>query len=117
VKMSISKQKMFNCEEVFGPYNRSELPFSYVDGTSIRNSESDFNCWFIENPLNKELQKTLSYTMEPNSTHEFIVVIKAPKNKLQSRVMSFINVELAAELGTETEKHVNHLEERVVLKE
>ena len=55
VNMSLSKQKTFSCDEIFGQYNRDELPFNYVDGTMIKNSENDFNCWFIENPLTKEL--------------------------------------------------------------
>ena len=80
--MSISKQKVFVCDEIFGQYNREELPFSYEDGTNIKNSENDFNCWFIENPLNKELQKSISVKISANSSQEFIVVVKAPKNNL-----------------------------------
>jgi hypothetical protein len=53
--MQISKKKSFDCNEIFGQYNREELPFTYVDGTSIVNAEIDFNCWFIENPVSKEL--------------------------------------------------------------
>lgn len=57
VTMKLSTKNNFNCDEIFGQYNREELPFQYVDGTEIRNSEVEHNCWFIENPVSKELQK------------------------------------------------------------
>ena len=53
--MNISKKDVFECDAIFGQYNRDELPFQYKDGTKIRNSEQEFNCWFIENPVSKEL--------------------------------------------------------------
>lgn len=55
VTMNISKEKTYPCDTIFGQYNREELPFSYKDGTFIKNSEIEFNCWFIENPVSKEL--------------------------------------------------------------
>jgi hypothetical protein len=48
--MTICKDKHFDCDAIFGPYNRDELPFSYQDGTLMKNSEVEHNCWFIENP-------------------------------------------------------------------
>jgi hypothetical protein len=57
ITLNLNKQKIYDCDEIFGQYNREELPFEYTDGTEIQNSEVDFNCWFIENPVNKELQK------------------------------------------------------------
>jgi len=51
-------------------------------------------------------------------SQEFIVVVKAPKNKLQHRVVSFIDIEMEeAPTGSNMEKMVNHKENRVVLKE
>lgn len=55
VTMCISKEKQFKCDSIFGQYNREELPFQYKDGSTIKNSEIEFNCWFIENPVSKEL--------------------------------------------------------------
>lgn len=118
VTMTLSKQKLFNCDEIFGQYNRDELPFSYKDGTEIANSEVDHQCWFIENPVSKELQKTITVKISPNTSQEFIVVIKAPKNKLTGKIVSFIDIELQDDKApTPVEKMVNHKEERVVLKE
>lgn len=51
----MSSQKVYSCDEIFGQYNREELPFGYEDGTEIKNSENDHNCWFLENPVSKEL--------------------------------------------------------------
>jgi len=55
--MNISKKEQFPADEIFGQYNRDELPFGYQDGSSIKNAESEYNCWFVENPVSKELQK------------------------------------------------------------
>lgn len=55
VTMKISKKASFDCDEIFGQYNRDELPFTYVDGSTITNAETDFNCWYVENPVSKEL--------------------------------------------------------------
>jgi len=52
--MNISKKDVFECDAIFGQYNRDELPFQYKDGTSIRNSEQEFSCWFIKNPVSGE---------------------------------------------------------------
>jgi hypothetical protein len=43
-------------------------------------------------------------------SQEFIIVVKAPKNKLQSRIVSFIEITMADALTakTITEKHVKH---------
>jgi len=50
---------------------------------------------------------------------EFIIVVKAPKNKLESRIVSFIDITLTDDVSasSQTEKHVSHSKERVVLKE
>ena len=82
VTMNISKDKSYACDTIFGQYNREELPFSYKDGTHIKNSEVEFNCWFIENPVSKELQKTITIKIGPQMQQEFIIVVKAPKNRL-----------------------------------
>lgn len=95
--MTLNRNKQYNCDETFGQYNREELPFMYEDGTEIRNSEIDFNCWFIENPVSKELQKTITIKIGPKQNQEFIIVIKAPKNKLQNRIVSFIDIVLAGD--------------------
>lgn len=65
VTMKISKKDNYDCDTIFGQYNREELPFQYKDGTQIRNSEQEFNCWHIENPVSKELQKQLTIKIGP----------------------------------------------------
>lgn len=120
VQLAISRSPHYNCDDIFGPYNRDELPFSYKDSTLIKNSELEHNCWYIENPTNKELQKTLVVTLPPQSNQEFIVVVKAPKNRLQSRIVSFIDVTLADQIvpagDGAVEKHVSHRRAEPVLK-
>jgi hypothetical protein len=53
----------------------------------------------------------------PKTNQEFIIVVKAPKNKLQSRIVSFIDITLSNEMAAPKEKHVSHKQERIVLKE
>lgn len=122
VDMSISRQNNFDCNTIFGQYNREELPFSYKDDSLIRNSEIEHNCWFIENPMTKELQKNLNIKLKPNASQEFIIVVKAPKNRLRSRIVSFIDITLAEEptklsngqgLQGAIEKHVSHNSDKV----
>jgi len=55
VSMGMSTSISYTCDEIFGQYNRDELPFQYEDGDVIENSETEHNCWFIENPVSKEL--------------------------------------------------------------
>jgi len=84
----------YSCDYIFGPYARDELPFEYKDHHLIDNSEQDFACWFIENPINKELVKHLTLRFAPQTDKEFIIVLKAPNNRLISNLVSFINIKL-----------------------
>lgn len=121
--MSISKNQSYDCDTIFGQYNRDELPFNYKDSAKIKNSEIEFNCWFIENPISKELQKTLTLKIGPQMSQEFIIVIKAPKNRLTSKIVSFIDIQMGEssnqiqESVTTTEKHVSHKMKEPVIKE
>lgn len=95
IEMSVdSASKSYDCDEVFGPYQRNELPFEYQDGAQIENSERLLQSWYIENPVSKELVKTLVVRLSPGSEKEFIVVLKAPSNKPQFNLISFINFRL-----------------------
>jgi hypothetical protein len=79
----------------------------------IKNSENEFNCWFIENPMSKELQKKISVKIGPNQNQEFIIVVKAPKNKLTERIVSFIEVNME-EQPIINQKQIDHKSSKVV---
>ncbi len=52
-------------------------------------------------------------------SQEFIIVVKAPKNRLQSRIVSFIDIQLTEDAMTapsQVEKHLNHNLEGVLIK-
>lgn len=85
----------YDCQQIFSPYSKEELPFSFKDGEEIDNSEKLLNCWFIENPINKELVKNMTLRFGPNVEKEFIIVLKAPTNKYQMNMTSFINIKMA----------------------
>lgn len=80
----------YNADEIFGPYQKSELPYSYESGSIMKNSEKLFNCWYIENPINKDLVKSMTLRFGPNVEKEFIVVLKAPANVPQAKLASFV---------------------------
>lgn len=118
ISMSISRQQKFDCDAIFGQYNRDELPFEYQDGSFIKNSEIEFNCWFIENPITKELQKQITLKIGAQMSQEFIIVIKAPKNRLQAKIVSFIDIKMCNDDNkTPVEKHVKHSSSSVVVKD
>lgn len=78
-----SKSEQYSCDEIFGPYEKSELPFSYEENTAISNSEHDLKCWFIENPISKELTKQMTLRFGPKAEKEFIIVLKSPSCRLR----------------------------------
>lgn len=50
-------------------------------------------------------------------SQEFIIVVKAPKNKLSAKIVSFVDISIAEEMKPEKEKHVNHNSDEVMIKE
>ena len=51
-------------------------------------------------------------------SQEFIIVIKAPKNRLQAKIVSFIDIQMCnKDTPTPTEKHVDHQSSSLVVKE
>jgi hypothetical protein len=42
------------------------------------NSEYKHNCWFIEDPVKKQLEKSAVVVLPPERSIEVIVVVKAP---------------------------------------
>jgi len=53
-------------------------------------------------------------------SQEFIIVVKAPKNRLQSRIVSCIDIQLTEDslsTSTQTEKHLNHNRDGVMVKQ
>jgi hypothetical protein len=85
----------YSCDEIFGPYLREELPFKYVDGSSMPNSEKLCNSWFIENPTTKDLVKTLTYKLTAGQELEIIIVLKAPEDIPQLNLATFVSLRFA----------------------
>lgn len=85
----------YSCDEVFGPYLREELPFEYKDGTHIKNSEKLMKSWYIENPITKDLVKRLTIRLNSMAEKEFIIVMKAPSDRVQYSLTSFLSIKLA----------------------
>ncbi len=66
------------------------------------------NCWFIENPVSKELCKSITLRMSPSAEKEFIIVLKAPTGRQQYSMVSFLTIQLAQRKSKneEIEKHL-----------
>ena len=63
--------------------------------------------------MSKELQKKISVKIGPSQNQEFIIVVKAPKNKLTERIVSFIDVQME-EQPIINQKQVDHKSSSVV---
>ena len=51
-------------------------------------------------------------------SQEFIIVIKAPKNRLQAKIVSFIDIQMCNDDNkTPVEKHVKHSSSSVAVKD
>lgn len=110
IELSVDQStENYSCDEIFGPYLREELPYEYVDGTTIGNSEVSMKCWFIENPVTKDLVKSIVIRMSAGCEKEFIIVMKAPNDRPQFNLASFITLKLT----DGTRKRKSHLEKRL----
>ena len=76
---------------MFDPYYEEDLPFRGNNVKPVVNSEHQFNCWFIENPTKKVLEKTTIIVMPPKASQELIIVVKAPM-KPSFNLLSFIEI-------------------------
>ena len=60
----------------------------------IVNSEMKHECWFIENPVSKELTKRITLKLGPKAEQEFIIVVRSPSLKNDQNMLSMIHVGL-----------------------
>lgn len=60
------------------------MPFAINDKHSpnykekITNSEMKYECWYIENPVSKELTKRITLKLSPKAEQDFIIVLRSP---------------------------------------
>jgi hypothetical protein len=62
----------------FDPYYEDDLPYKGTEVAPVRNSENQYNCWFIEDPVKKQLEKSAVVILPAERSLEVIVVVKAP---------------------------------------
>lgn len=60
----------------------------------IMNSEMKYDCWFIENPITKDLSKKITLKLKAKSKEKFIVVLRTPTLNHPQNILSLINVGL-----------------------
>ena len=76
------------------PYENEELPVVFTENDVYTNSEITHNAWFIENPINRELQKKVCFRLEGESEQEFIIVIKTPNKKTAVDLITYIHISI-----------------------
>ncbi len=104
VELSIdSNTFQFNKKHVTEKFSNPELPFSLAveksnEGVKISetivNSEIKHECWFIENPISKELTKRITLKLGPKAEQDFIVVLRSPNIKKHENLLSTISIGL-----------------------
>ena len=60
----------------------------------IVNSEYQHEAWYIENPVSKELTKRITLKLGPRAEQDFIIVVRTPKARSTSYLLSVINIGL-----------------------
>ena len=73
---------------------REDLPFDYVDGSNMPNSEILLESWFIENPTTKDLVKSLTCSIPAETEKELIIVMKAPLDRPIFNLATFLSLKL-----------------------
>jgi hypothetical protein len=76
------------------------IPFSITDKLSpsykekVINSEMKYECWFIENPVSRELTKRITLKLGPKAEQEFIIVVRSPSLKVPQNMLTLLNIGL-----------------------
>lgn len=53
-----------------------------------------FECWYIENPVSKELTKRITLKLGPRAEQDFIIVLRSPMLKQEQNILSLVTVGL-----------------------
>ncbi len=96
----------FNKRQVNKKYGNPDLPFALnadkeeketkgaKTSETIVNSEIKHECWFIENPISKELTKRITLKLGPKAEQDFIIVVRSPNAKKHENLLSSISIGL-----------------------
>lgn len=60
----------------------------------VQNYEKAHGCWYIENPISKELTKRIVVKLGVNCEQEFIIVVKPPKTSITEHIAAFVSFKL-----------------------
>lgn len=118
VELSIDAASFnFNKKTISEKFDVTELPFSFENSSDVKkkvtgnstpassqqsnnenvvNSEFKHECWYIENPISRELTKRITLKLGPKAEQEFIVVLRCPSNNVRrlENLLSIINIGL-----------------------
>ena len=83
-------------------FDKHVLPFCLrrTDGDykeKMVNSEIKHECWYIENPVSKELTKRITLKLGAHSDQDFVIVVKSPHAKQTQNLLSILNISLLSQ--------------------
>jgi hypothetical protein len=72
---------------------KADLPFA-VDQMTERavNAENQLNCFFIENPTTKSMEKSIIIKVGPEQTRELLAIVQAPHKVQKAKMVAKIKV-------------------------
>ena len=83
-RYTFRKQEIVHMFPAIKDSDNKVMPFAINDTQSpnykekITNSEMKFECWYIENPVSKELTKRITLKLSPRAEQDFIIVLRSP---------------------------------------
>jgi hypothetical protein len=60
----------------------------------VLNSEIKHQCWYIDNPKQREFLKVVTMKMGPNAIQKFVIILKAPLVRQAQNMISAVNIGL-----------------------
>lgn len=106
----LTVQNKTNCDQIIElsldqssyMFSRQAIVKNFPEASSISiqkseriiNSEVKHQCWYIENPVNKEFTKQITLKLAAEASQEFIIVLRSPCSKVLTPLLSVINLGL-----------------------
>ena len=102
VELSVdSISKMYSRSVIKERFQDPQIPFTLdpviekgKKTNKIANSEHNYEAWYIENPVSKELTKRITLKLGPKAEQDFIIVVRAPYTPETKNMISIINIGL-----------------------
>lgn len=78
ILVEIDRETVEYPNSVFETFEEKDLPFKVDKCANTANAEKRFDCFFIENPATKSLDKSIFVKLAPGHTSQVLFVLRAP---------------------------------------